>query len=93
MHELMATSTTGGVIQRSLDGKKTNEEMWHEGLHYFAYPADMLPPGLKDPLKVNSSLSEADNSFYIDRFHSWQESFRDAYMVFRRLGYILLTLC
>ncbi|RLN88493.1 hypothetical protein BBJ28_00002176 [Nothophytophthora sp. Chile5] len=71
---------------------------WHQALHYFKHPAAPLPASFKLNRLATTTTSESliggpnrqirqeEQAFFTARWHTWQETFRDVYMSFRRQG-------
>ncbi|TMW63489.1 hypothetical protein Poli38472_002430 [Pythium oligandrum] len=56
------------------------EIRWLQATHYYVHPASPLPPSLS----VTNDKQLEESEFYVQRFCTWQESFRHAYFGFRR---------
>ncbi|KAG3185626.1 hypothetical protein PC128_g13271 [Phytophthora cactorum] len=86
---------TGGSIAQQPASQSTAVR-WQQALHYFVHPADSVPTSVLLNRATAASTSEPllggptsqhkreEKAFFTARWNTWQESFRDVYMNFRR---------
>ncbi|KAG3109483.1 hypothetical protein PI124_g5184 [Phytophthora idaei] len=86
---------TGGSIAQQPASQSTAVR-WQQALHYFVHPADSVPTSVLLNRATATSTSEPllggptsqhkreEKAFFTARWNTWQESFRDVYMNFRR---------